>query len=332
MATPRRALVTGAAGFIGACLARRLLREGHEVTLLVRPFSDTWRIDPLREHCRVLEADLADPDAIGRVTPGLEPDWVFNLAAHGAYSWQTDMPRMMAVNLGGTFNLLQACRDGGFEAFVNAGSSSEYGYKDHPPTESEALAPNSEYAVTKAAATHLCSLLALRDGLHVTTLRLYSAFGPFEDHRRLVPTLISNGLRGRLPPLVDPDISRDFVYVDDVAEAFLLAASRPAPGSDGVYNVGSGVQISIRQAVEITRRILGVSVAPEWDSYEERAWDTRVWVADPSKIQRELGWRAQVPFDEGFARTVEWVKTERLAARIYGIDPARSDSSAGSDP
>ena len=189
----------------------------------------------------------------------------------------------------GTLNILEAAADQGFEAFVHAGSSSEYGFKDHPPGENEWLEPNSYYAVGKAAATLLCRYVGEARRLRTATLRLYSVYGPWEEPGRLVPTLLCAALDGRLPPLVDPRVARDFVYVDDAVDAFVLAAEGAA---SGVYNIGSGRQTSLEALVQVARRIFAVDVEPEWGTMEKRSWDATVWVADPRRAQEELGWAA----------------------------------------
>jgi UDP-glucose 4-epimerase len=313
----RRALVTGASGFVGSGLARRLLADGHEVTLITRPGSRTWRVDPLRDDALVLNVDLRDPAAVLRAVTEARAEWVFHAAAHGGYSWQRDMHGMVGSNVGGTANLLEACTAAGFEALVHAGSSSEYGAKDHAPAEDEMLDPNSEYAVTKAACTHLCRYVARRDGAQVVTLRLYSVYGPREDPRRLIPTLIRSGLGGTLPRLADPDTARDFVYLDDALDAFLLAAERPVEEPGAIFNVGSGRQTTLREVVDVARRVMGIEAEPRWGSMEARSWDTGVWVADSRKIRGELGWEPRVGLEEGFRRTLEWLRGDPALLSVY---------------
>ncbi|HEX7253083.1 MAG TPA: NAD-dependent epimerase/dehydratase family protein [Thermoanaerobaculia bacterium] len=305
----KRALLTGGAGFVGANLARRLLAEGLDVHLLVRPESRGWRIEGIRRDVRIHAVDLSEAESVSKAVRAAAPDWIFHLAAHGSYSSQTDLDRMIQTNLAGTATLLEACARIGFEAFVHAGSSSEYGYKDHAPAEEDWLEPNSPYAVTKAAATLFCRYQAQKLELPITTLRLYSVYGPYEEPTRLMPTLIRAGLAGKLPPLVHPDIARDYVYTEDVNEAFLLAAQRASAKSRGaVYNVGTGIQTTIREVVAVARRTLPISEEPRWGSMPDRQWDTGVWVADRRRIERELGWKPHVPLEEGFARMVEWVR------------------------
>lgn len=334
----KRVLVTGAGGFIGANLVRRLVADGHRVTALARPGGTRWRLDGLDGDAEILEVDLLDRERVSDTVQSRHPEWVFHLAAYGASSWQTDAELIARTNLLATVGLVEACRDAGCEAVVHAGSSSEYGIKDHAPAESEPLEPNSDYAVAKAAATMFCRQVARRDGLRAVTLRLYSAYGPYEEPRRLVPQLVSHGLRGALPPLVNPTIARDFVAVDDVVEAFVLAArvTSPEPGAiytspepGAIYNVGSGVQTSIAQLVALARRVLDIEVEPDWASMPPRNWDTDTWVADSRKIREELGWAPRIGLEEGFTRTVEWLLEHRGLWDVYDVRPGSRSSLAG---
>ena len=303
-----RVIVTGAAGFIGANLARRLLENGAQPHLFTAPGSARWRLEEISAHAPIVEVDLADDEGLAAAVVGARADRIYHLAAHGGYSWQTDHLAILRANVLGTSNLLEACLARGFEVFVNTGSSSEYGLKDHAPTEDEAIEPNSTYAVSKAAATMLCRLAAARSGANVCTLRLYSTYGPWEEPRRLVPALAVEGLRGRLPPLVDPTIARDFVWVGDVVDAYLAAGNATHDEPGAVYNVGTGVQTTLADAVEITREVLAIEARPRWGSMPPRAWDTSCWVANNSKIQDRLGWQPTLGFREGLAAYSDWLR------------------------
>jgi dolichol-phosphate mannosyltransferase len=177
--------------------------------------------------------------------------------------------------------------------------------------------PNSHYAVTKVAATHFCRLTAQREKVKIATLRLYSAYGPWEEPRRLMPAMIVSGLAGRLPPLVDPRVARDYVYVDDVSEAFVRAAVKPHPEPGPVFNVGTGKQTTIRQVVDVARRVLGIAEKPKWGTMPNRTWDTSVWVSDSRAIRRTLGWKPRYSFERGFRQMVAWMRAEPERARWY---------------
>jgi nucleoside-diphosphate-sugar epimerase len=303
----KRVLVTGGSGFVGANLARRLLADGHEVHLLLRQRRELWRLEEVMGELQVHEGDLVDAASVGRVLEASRPDWIFHLAAQGAYPTQTETLPIVQTNLVGTANLLEAAAAVGFEAFVNSGTSSEYGYKDHAPTEDEWLEPNSTYAVAKAAATMYCRQRARRTGLPVTTLRLYSVYGPFEEPSRLIPRLIAEGLQGRLPPLVNPTIARDYVHVEDACEAYLKAAAAGTePGA--VYNIGTGVQTTLAEIVDLARRLLAVVAEPAWGTMPDRSWDTDVWVANSTRVRAELGWAPKLDLEQGLARTIAWYR------------------------
>jgi nucleoside-diphosphate-sugar epimerase len=290
-----RALVTGAGGFVGANLVRRLLVDGCDLVALVRPGGDPWRLQGI-------DVDVVEGDVRDDLPGGF--DLVFHLAAHGAYSWQQDEGVIHDTNVGGTENALRAGR-----RVVVAGSSSEYGLKPYAPSEDEPLEPNSAYAAAKAEAT----ALAVARGAVV--LRLYSAYGPWEEPNRLIPTLLARGLAGKLPPLVSPGVARDFVHVDDACEAFVRAADAH-PGR--VYNVGSGRQTTVEEVVQAARRLLDLHVEPEWGSMPDRRWDTETWVANAQRIRDELGWEARISLEEGLTRTLEWLRTKAPPER-YGL-------------
>jgi nucleoside-diphosphate-sugar epimerase len=319
----KRILITGAAGFVGANLARAALARGHAPILLSRPGSDPWRLAALAGRVERADVDLTDPAAVASAVRAAEADWVFHCAAHGAYSWQDDPARIRAVVRDGSLALLEACLSAGVEVFVHAGTSSEYGSVDHAPSEDERIAPNSPYAEAKAEVTRA---LEARRGVaraRLVTLRLYSVYGPWEEPRRFIPTLIAHGLEGRLPPLVDPDVGRDFVHADDACEAFFLAAAHPGCAAGGVFNVATGVQTTIRRAVELARRELGIAAEPAWGTMPNRRWDTTIWVGNPARLEAATGWRPRTGFAEGFRQTVAWLRDDPARLAEYRARQAR---------
>lgn len=313
----KRVLITGATGFVGANLARRLLGEGHMVHLLVRPGHNPWRIETIRTQIRLDEVNLDDITQVKKVVQAIKPEWVFHLAVHGAYPFQTDLHQMIRTNIVATINLVEVCREAGCEVLVNTGSSSEYGFKDHAPAEDEALEPNSDYGVTKASATLYCRQIAKRYQFRLPTLRLYSVFGPYEEPSRLMPTLIMHGLRGEWPPLVDPAVARDYIYIEDVLDAYCLAVTQPSDDFGAIYNVGTGRQTALREVVEVVRQELGIITEPQWGTMARRDWDTHVWVADNHKIRQELGWTPRYTLQQGIGETVQWFRNHPVWEHWY---------------
>lgn len=204
-----------------------------------------------------------------------------------------------------THNLLQAASGLDLERFVYTGTSSEYGVKDHACREDETLEPNSHYAILKATASHLCCLAVDESDVPAVVMRPYSAYGPYEHPNRLIPTLLVTGLEKSYPPLVQPDVAREFVYVDDVIDVLMLAP-KAEPGS--IYNIGSGEMSTIETVVNAVRRLTSIDQEPEWGGMSNRDWDTTHWAGDSSLAKRELGWQAKTSLDEGLKKTLHWLQ------------------------
>ncbi len=312
------ALVTGGAGFVGANLVRRLIRDGLDVHVVLHSDVEPWRLSGVTELTRH-RCSVTDSDTLVELVGALKPEWVFHLAAHGAYSSQTNRDRITAVNTTGTFNLLDAVTNaGGCNGFVHTGSSSEYGLKNHAPSEDEAVAPNSIYAITKCAATHAVSYWAREHALPAVTLRLYSVYGYWEQPSRLMPRLVSATSSGKLPPLTHPTTTRDFVWIDDVIDAIVRAAKAAANHAAAIWNIGSGVQTTLHELVAMAREMFDVRQEPAWDSMPSRLWDTDCWVADISRARSELGWEPATDLRSGLLRMAEWLSAPPQRTRYAG--------------
>ncbi len=302
-------LVTGAAGFVGANLVRRLLGMGCEVHVLLRDQSRLWRLHDLLPRLVVHRAGMLDAAAVREIVAAVRPRVVYHLATFGAYETQADPQQILETNVLGTQNLLAACAAAKVMLFVNAGSSSEYGFKTEPMRETDRLEPNSYYAVAKAAQMHLCELAARKGPLAVVGFRLFSVYGPWEEPSRLIPTLIRRA-RANVPlEMVSPDTARDFVYIDDVVDAF-VAVDRLVALNGAVLNLGTGVQTTMRQIVDCVRHALGSRSEVHWGKFKARHWDSNCWVADPARIRERLGWQPRFSLESAISNTVAWVVAE----------------------
>jgi len=279
-----------------------------------------WRLTDILPAVQVHPVDLRDREAVDRAIAAIRPHVIYHLAAHGAYSTQQDQQKIFATNIDGTVNLVAACARSGFRMMVNIGSSSEYGPKPGPIREDASLEPNSYYAVAKAAATHYCRHVALSRGLPIITLRPFHVYGPWEEPSRLVPTLALALLDGKLPPLVASATARDFVYVDDMVDACLLAAARPDRSGE-VLNIWTGTQSTLRDVVDISLTLSGVRAVPDWGSMPPRSWDTTAWVADPGRATSLLNFTARHDLRSGLARTLSWFDDHRSLYRPVAALP-----------
>ncbi len=304
-------LITGGSGFVGSNLLRRLIQETppKKIHVLLRKNSKTWRINDLlkKVNMAVHVVDLRNQRATDRLVREIKPKTIFHLATHGAYpSEQYDEKEIIETNIISTFNLLRGCLKYGFDAFVNTGSSSEYGLKSKPMRESDILNPLSAYGASKAWATLYGQYLASDQKTPIITLRPFSVYGFYEPLGRLIPNVITSLLRDKSPQLAPPDTARDFVFVDDVINAYFKAAQKPYAGK--VFNIGGGKQVTIKEIFSITKAIINVDVQPLWNKKMARSFDTNRWVADITLAEKQLGWKPKTNLRDGLRQTVQWFK------------------------
>jgi nucleoside-diphosphate-sugar epimerase len=308
MAKPReRILITGGSGFIGAALARKLIGDGHMVHLLLRPQSDLWRLADLKHHYTSHWADLLDIATVRRAVSECCPHIIYHLAAYGAYPFQQHRSTILNTNLIGTANLLEALADCEFRAFVNVGSSSEYGHRSGPIRESDPLSPRTDYAVSKAAAALLCQAEAFR-GRPITTVRVFSAFGPWDDPRRLVPEVIASCLREEPPRVTDGRQPRDFIFIDDVLS--LLETAAHCSASHGtILHAATGCQRPVRDMIEAIIAVSGARVAARYGELSLRAEEPSSWVGDIAQTTALTGWQPKFDLLAGVEKTWSWYAT-----------------------
>lgn len=308
-------LVLGASGFIGANLLRMLLRERTDVvgTASCLP---AWRLEGLPE-ANVRVVDLLVEANLDALLESARPRTIFNCVAYGGYHFQADRDLIYRTNFDLTAKLLQRLVAQRIAAYVHAGSSSEYGDFAAGPSEEALPVPNSDYAVSKVACANLVRYYGRKHDLPCANLRLYTVYGPLEDASRLMPTVIREGVEGRLPEFVAPDISRDFVYIQDACEAFLDTALHLAPGAYGdSFNIGTGRQTTIAEVATLARQVFRISADPVF-TMPQRKWDVSHWYANVEKAAAQLGWRPRTSLEDGFQQTVAWFRALPNPGRYY---------------
>lgn len=330
-------LVTGGAGFIGNNLIRRLLRESPSaakedpVNILNLdaltyaanlPAQADLKKDPRYQLAKI---DLRDADTVHSTFETFQPDCVIHLAAESHVDRSINDPgTFIQTNVVGSFNLLQAARahyeslsDDARSTFrlLHVSTDEVYGsLPDHGKfAETTAYDPHSPYAASKAAADHLSKAWHVTYGLPILTAHASNNFGPFQHTEKLIPTVILNALSGKdIPIYGDGRNTRDWLYVEDCADALSLLADRGQIGES--YNVGASNE---RTNIELARQICKVlddeHPHPDGSSYAEqikfvadrRGHDFR-YAVDASKIRRDLGWEPRFDFDNALRETVRW--------------------------
>jgi nucleoside-diphosphate-sugar epimerase len=306
-----KAFITGATGFVGSNLLRALVsRSSFETHVVMRKDSNPWRISEIADQVEVHYCDLTDRSRVRQTILKARPDLIFHLATYGGSSSQKEKVPTMNTNFMGTMNLLDACVESGFECFVNTGSSSEYGVKLLPMKETDVLEPVDDYGVSKSAATMYCQSIAKSNGLNILTLRLFSPYGYFEDPGRLVPYLIKSCINHEPVVLYNPDAFRDFIFVEDVVNAYLCVAATPCKSPrGGIFNVGTGKQHSVRDVFDIVKKVTHYekgAVVGNNPSRMRPGDKSVMWEADITRIMETFGWKASVSLSEGIEKTVIW--------------------------
>lgn len=323
-------LVIGSSGFIGANLLRQLLAVRSDVVGTV--FSgNLWRLEGVPS-ANTAFLNLQDPVSTTSLFHRFRPKTVFDCSSFGAYSFEKDHERIHSTNYTSFIRLLEEVEPLGLNAYVHAGSSSEYGLNSAGPDEEAPPLPNSHYAVSKVAANAAISYFGKVRGVPVVNLRLYSVYGPYEDSSRLIPTLCDYTLRGELPPFAKPEVTRDFIYIDDVVEAFADTALKMGPALAGEsLNIGTGVQTSLKELSTLVRDLFQLSAIPQFTPSAGRAWDTDRWYANPAKARRLLGWEPRVTLADGLRRSQAWWKDQRPQVDFFKLSkkaPRRSSQNA----
>lgn len=299
-------IVFGAGGFIGANLVRQLLQYREDIYAVTsKPFVP-WRLDDINPN-NILHCDITKKEHVELLFEKYQFKTIFDLAAYGAYSKQDIVEKIYETNFIGLLNLLEVCSKFSINAFIHAGSSSEYGLNCAAPKEDAVLEPNSHYAVSKVSASYLIKFYGIIKEMPVLNLRYYSVYGPYEEPDRLIPKLIDEGRKGNYPPLVEPEISRDFIYIDDIVLATLKAANADYSIVKGMsFNIASGIKKTIKDVVFIIKDIFNIPVDPSWGNMPNRKWDLKEWYGDPSQTEKFLGWKNETSLKEGLTKTRNW--------------------------
>jgi UDP-glucose 4-epimerase len=306
-------LVTGGAGFIGSQLVRTLLNHG---SVAVIDNLLTGRESNLREVLGQVELHRLDI----RDAAGLQPlfrgvDTVFHLAAIPSVPRSIEDPvPSHEVNIDGTFNVLRAAHRAGVRRVVYAASSSAYGDTEVlPKTESMAPRPKSPYAAQKLMGEYYCSVFHSCYGLETVSLRFFNVYGPRQDPSSPysgVLSLFMKHLLARTPPTIfgDGEQSRDFTYVEDVAELCWKASQVPAAAGK-MYNAGNGGCYTLNQVWRMLQQMEGVQLPPRYGP--PRPGDVRASMADTTRAKQDLGHAPRFSIEDGLRRTLEWYRSQR---------------------
>lgn len=322
-----RILVTGAGGFIGSHLTERLVQKGYDVRAFIRYNSQgRWgwlEESPYKDQIEVYMGDIRDLDSVRDAVKGV--DIIFHLAALIGipYSYKSPLA-YIRTNIEGTYNVLEAALDEGCSRVVHTSTSEVYGTAQYVPIdEAHPLHAQSPYAATKIAADQLALSYYRSFDLPVVVARPFNTYGPRQSARAIIPAVITQVLGGMQEiKLGNLSPTRDFNYVEDTVSGFLAVAfSERVEGE--VINIGSGVEISIGNLVQLIGKITGIEIRVKQEEQRVRPDKSEVerLLCDNSKIKKLSDWEPKYSLETGLKETMEWLKNNlhKYKPGIYNL-------------
>jgi dTDP-glucose 4,6-dehydratase len=310
-------LVTGAGGFIGSHLVEELVRSGAKVRAIVRyngrgDEGHLSTISPeLRREVDVQAGDVADRGRTREAVDGCEV--VFHLAALIAipYSYRATESYLQS-NIQGTFHVLEACRECKVSRMVHTSTSEVYGTAQYTPIdERHPLNAQSPYAASKVGADQLALSYRASFETPVVIVRPFNNFGPRQSARAVIPTIISQAVAGDTVRLGATSPVRDFLFVKDSVRGFMAAAAGPDNVCGEVFNLGTGVGVTIGEVVERVAKLLNKKLHVQTDEARQRPAGSEVHklLCSAKRAEERLGWRATTSLDDGLDATIDWIRT-----------------------
>ena len=322
----KRAMVTGAGGFIGSHLSEHLVRSGASVRALVHYNalgSSGWLDDsPMSKDIEIVAGDICDRDSVRQAAKGIEV--IFHLAALIAIPYSYRSPTSyVRTNIEGTLNVLQAAREAQIECLIHTSTSEVYGTAQYVPIdESHPLQGQSPYSASKIGADKLVEAFYCSYDLPVVTVRPFNTFGPRQSNRAVIPTIITQCLNDQVVKLGNIEPTRDLNYVANTVEGFLFAASTPECLGRTI-NLGSGREISIGNLAKLISKLTGHDIKIQHDKQRLRPQSSEVnrLVANNTLAEKLMGWQPEIDLEEGLKITIDFFEnnTERYRSNAYVI-------------
>lgn len=309
----RSVLVTGGTGFIGSHLVTRLIQDGVAVRVLVRDTNNLGRLEHYRDSLALIQGDLRTPESL---TPILDrqPAIVFHLAAFGVERPFGNIAEALAANVQGTANLLALFAENTpdqLPRLIYTGTDFEYGSGSGLRHESDAPNPPNTYAATKTAGWAMCQAFSASHGFPVVGVRPFLTYGPDQGDRRLIPYTILTALTNREMHFSPGDQIRDFIFVTDVVNGLVQAATHP-DAANQMFNLGTGTGHSLRNIVERIVALTGSGTRPQFGAMPYRHGEIMDLRADITKAREVLAWAPIVDLEQGLTKTIDWYRKQSV--------------------
>jgi nucleoside-diphosphate-sugar epimerase len=308
----KRIFVTGATGFIGSHLLMRLIKERCEVHISIRENSSLWRIKDVEENYSCHTIDLTDFDGVKRLIGKIKPDIVFHLAAYGVDYRQQNIHQAVDVNINASVNLFESFLENKGFRFIHTGSCFEYGHRNIPISEYDLPNPTSVYGATKAGSVQLLSIMSkqMQQG-NLVILRPFGVFGELEGGHRFFPQVIEKLSKGLPVQMTSGEQIRDYIYVENLIDAYIMASVVPLKNEVEIINIGSGERVPLKQLTLMILKQIGESNnLLHFGVLPYRADEMMYLVANIEKAKTVLGWKPKTSLEKGIENMIRWYKTK----------------------
>ena len=296
-----RIFLTGATGFLGSKILRRLLYDGHTAAVLVRPENDRRRIEDCLERTTLLDGRMEDVESWRGALEAFQPQVIIHAAWRGVANTDRNDPRQ-AENIATAARLTALSAELGTAGFVGLGSQAEYGVVNGPVDETAPTRPTTLYGMSKLAARQLCGAICAQSGTRFSWVRVFSTYGPGDNNGWLVPYVLSALRNDERPSLTRCEQKWDYLYGDDAASA--IAAVAVTDQADGVFNLGSGQAPPLKETVELLRDIEAPGAALGFGELPYRKDQVMHLQADIKRLTKTTGWTPRWSLREGLTETV----------------------------
>ena len=302
-------VITGASGFVGANLAQNLSKTKHQIHVLTRKKSKLWRLEDIKTKLNIHKVTLDNSKALKKKLLEIEPKFVFHCATYGVLPSQTNFSKLIKTNLIGTYNLLQALEEcNKLSKLVNLDSSFVYGKKNNSIKENQIAEPITPYGIVKLSQTNIVRYYSVKRKIPSITMRLFTPFGRFDQPGRLITDIMKSLITKKPLTLFSPYSKRDFIHINDVINALVLASNSPFKNGE-IFNVGSGKYYSVKEFVTLASKVSKTKINVNWKN-KQREFDKLGGngYANIRKISENLGWRPKITIQEGLLESYKWYK------------------------
>jgi nucleoside-diphosphate-sugar epimerase len=300
-----KVLVTGATGFIGSHLTRRLVNLGANVSIITEKNPNPWRIKDIQNQIKIYECNINDKklkDCIEKI----KPQKIYHLAAFvNPERILENLDEMIEVNVNGTINLIRSLENIEYDCFIYTGTCEEYGKNKAPFTEDQIPHPVSPYSYSKVAATLFCKMYYELTKKPIIILRPFLTYGPTQDPKLLIPIVINKALHKEEIKMTKGEQTREFNYVEDIVEAYIKASTtKEAIGE--IINIGNGIEYKIKDVVLKILKMMNNPIKPAIGVLPYREGEVMHFYSDNKKAKSLLNWKPKYSLEEGLKKTIEW--------------------------